>query len=322
MNEHGTDRPAAYQGRGWKPRVGTLAADVEAGELWRRAGVRAEWHELKDVLLFIPDAETPSPEEVNDVQHLETIRFPLLNAQMEEVASAYERLGVRVHRIVPVSAGPFYNLFFARDLLFMTPEGAVVSRMASQVRAGEERHAAHALADLGVPILRTISGGGTFEGADALWARKDLVLVGVGNRTNREGFVQLEACLAPMGVRCEAVALPAGVQHLLGCVQIVDEDRAVVRGRILPEESRALLEGLGFALLSLGESPEVTRRQAMNFVVLGPRRIAMVAGCPETAEIYSAAGIEVALELKVGELLKGAGGPACATAIIGREPPP
>jgi N-dimethylarginine dimethylaminohydrolase len=321
MREPGPDRPAAYQGSGWKPRENTLASDVEAGELWRRAGVRAEWHELKDVLLFIPDPDTPPPCEANAVQHLDAIHFPLLSTQMEAAATAFERLGVRVHKIVPLSSGPFYNLVFARDLLFMTLEGAVVSRMASQVRAGEERHAAHALAEMGVPILRTISGRGTFEGADALWAREDLVLVGVGNRTNRDGFDQLAACLSPMGVRCEAIALPDRVQHLLGCFQIVDKDLAVVRGSILPDASRSLIEGLGFDLLFLEESEEVARHQAMNFVVLGPRRIAMTAGCPYAAAIYRDAGIEVAHEFDIQELLKGAGGPACATAVIYRKPP-
>jgi len=45
-------------------------------------------------------------------------------------------------------------LMFVSDLMFMTPEGAVLARPASTVRAGEERWVARRLAELGVPILK------------------------------------------------------------------------------------------------------------------------------------------------------------------------
>jgi N-dimethylarginine dimethylaminohydrolase len=47
---------------------------------------------------------------------------------------------------------------FMADLMFMTPEGMILARPASDVRAGEERQAARKLAELGIPIVRSISG--------------------------------------------------------------------------------------------------------------------------------------------------------------------
>ena len=47
---------------------------------------------------------------------------------------------------------------FVADLMFMTPEGAILGRPASTVRAGEERLVARRLAELGVPILRVVRG--------------------------------------------------------------------------------------------------------------------------------------------------------------------
>ena len=58
-------------------------------------------------------------------------------------------------------------------------------RPASTVRAGEERYVAAALGALGVPILMSVHGNGTFEGADAMWAAPDLCFVADGTY---EGF--------------------------------------------------------------------------------------------------------------------------------------
>jgi hypothetical protein len=45
----------------------------------------------------------------------------------------------------------------------------------------------------------------------------------------------------------------------------------------------------------------------------------MPAGCPETRRTFEDAGIEVAGEIRITELLQGAGGLACATGILARE---
>lgn len=71
--------------------------------------------------------------------------------QHDSIAEAYKSEGVTVHFIDPLST-PTPNLMFVADLMFMTPEGAIVGRPPSTVRAGEERWVARRLADIGVPI--------------------------------------------------------------------------------------------------------------------------------------------------------------------------
>jgi N-dimethylarginine dimethylaminohydrolase len=211
------------------------------------------------------------------------------------------------------------NLMYVRDLFFNTREGAVVSRMASAVRAGEEKHASLALSQLGVPITRTISGAGLLEGADALWLDPRTVLCGVGNRTNAEGFRQLREALEAQGVKTIAVELPRGVQHLLGILQIVDRDLALLRGEIAPRRLAALLKMRGFSLVPVPETDETTLRQGMNVVTVAPRKILTPAGCPGLRRLYEDAGIAVAAEVDVRQILRGAGGLACATGILSRR---
>jgi N-dimethylarginine dimethylaminohydrolase len=327
MNPDADSMPAAFQGKGWQPRQGSLAQEISAGRVWAPYQSGSEYGPLQAVLLHIPDRNTPPVEDVNAVQHLQPIDFHRLHDQMQALRHLYRRLGAEVHLIDPSAGardrepGYFYNLMYARDLFFMTPEGAILSRMASTVRAGEEPFAARALVALGVPILRTVSGTGTFEGADAAWADAHTVLIGTGNRTNASGFEQVKSCLEFQGVKAIAVPLPRRVLHLQGALQIVDERLAVTRGQIVSEAFRATLQGLGFRLMELDETAEVTTRQAMNFVTVAPRRIVMVGGNPETARFLERNGINVVAEAEVGELLKGAGGLGCATGIVHRHIP-
>ena len=64
----------------------------------------------------------------------------------------------------------------------------------------EERWVARRLADMGVPIVKCIRGNATFEGADAMWLRPDVAIVGRGLRTNDEGAAQVASILTEMGV--------------------------------------------------------------------------------------------------------------------------
>ncbi len=316
---------SAYQGKGWKPRIKSLSAELaEDGGLWAPWRVGSEYKRLEAVLLHCPGRELRGVSRPNAVQHLAKIDPSGIRTEFAALASIYRRLGVAVHFLPPAFAGGRWpvkrNLMFVRDLFFATPEGAVVSRMASAVRAGEEKHAALALAERGVPILRTISGRGTFEGADALWLDPKTVLCGVGGRTNAEGLSQLRAALKGQGVETIAVALPRGIQHLMGILQIVDARLALLRVEIAPRSLARLLAKRRFAAVPVPEIAETTERQGMNVVTVAPRTIVMPKGCPILTRAYEAAGMTVAAQVEIAQLRRGAGGLACATGILSRRP--
>jgi N-dimethylarginine dimethylaminohydrolase len=288
-----------------------------------RFGLDSEYTRLTSVLLYVPDeviADHPAPEEV---QHLAPVDHGKLSLEFAALIDSYDKLGIAV-TILPHPDDPsdssHYNMMFCRDLLFMTPQGAILANMAHATRQSEPAHAATGLEHAGIPVLHRISGEGRFEGADALWIRKDLVAVGVGNRTNREGYEQFRNILA--GFNVEAVALPSTqrtTQHLLGSVQIVDKDLALVRSALVSPETTAFLLRNGFRIVSIPENHEVRTRQAMNIVTIAPSKVFMTAGCPETKEMYLDTGIDVAAELHISQLINGAGGLACATGTLARN---
>lgn len=287
-------------------------------------GVNSEYAALTSVILYIPGAELGNYPQPERIQHLAAINHHGLQKEYAAVIASFAGLGIDVNLI---DATAFtddrdyrYNMMYCRDLFLMTPEGAVLANMANAVRIAEPLYAARTLELLGIPLLHAVSGAGRFEGADALWVKDDLVLVGVGNRTNLEGYQQVKAVLARQGVTCAAIAsYQSTTQHLLGSVQIVDKDLALVRHEIIDREIISFLETSHFTVVAIPENREVKTRQAMNIVTVAPRTVIMTAGCPATKALYQKAGLTIAAELDIGQLINGAGGLACATGIVTRN---
>jgi N-dimethylarginine dimethylaminohydrolase len=310
------EQTAAYQGKGWKPRK------QDARGVWASHTINSEWAPLKAVVLYCPRGELRKIKNPLAVQHLAPVALPLLQRQMKKLASVYRSLGVQVLEVLPPrSFGKVPpNLMFARDLFFNSPGGAVISRMASEVRAGEEKFGAVTLSESGVMIRGSITGRGIFEGsADAMWLTPRLVVVGLGNRTNREGFSQLRELLASQGIDCVAVRMPRGIQHLLGLLQVVDRKTAVVRAAKAPTSLLKLLKKMRFRVILVKESDEVRHKLGFNFVVLGPRKILMASSCPELRAQLVKAGLRVAAELDISQMARAAGGLGCVTGILSRR---
>jgi N-dimethylarginine dimethylaminohydrolase len=213
------------------------------------------------------------------------------------------------------------NSFFIRDLMLMTPEGAIITRPASTVRAGEERFVAEALGRLGVPILMSVHGNGTFEGADVMWVNKDLCFLAEGLRTNTAGADQVERILREIGVKdVVRVALPWGAMHLDGLLNFADKDLAVVWPRRTPYPIVRTLQERGFRILEVIDDTEAHEQLPLNFVALSPGKILMPKGGDRMRERYHDAGVET-VEVDVSELIKAGGGIHCMSGFLKRDEP-
>jgi N-dimethylarginine dimethylaminohydrolase len=306
---------AAYGGEGWQPRK-TFTRD-EIGDLWAACGQNSEWAPLKAVLLHRPGEELAAGDDPDALQLLAPVDITRLQAQHDAMARAYRDAGVAVHYVDPDGTPP-PNLMFVADLMLLTPEGAVLARPASSVRAGEERFIARRLADIGIPILRSVHGRATFEGADAMWITPDAVLVADGLRTNPDGRAQVAATLAEMGAEAIPVGLPYGAMHLMGTLRIADRDLAIAWPGRVPFAAVRALRDRGFTVKFIPDEREAVQGFALNFVTLGPRKILMAAGNPVTQAFYEDLGIEC-ITVQVDELTKAAGGIGCLTGVLERE---
>lgn len=306
---------AAYGGEGWSPRVQGLREEI--GELWGPCGIDSEWRRLKSVLLHRPGPELETDGDADESLMISAPDPVRVRDEHDALTDTYRELGVTVHTVEP-DAPTTPNQVFVADLMFMTPEGAIVGRPASTVRAGEERWVAAALARCGVPILRTVAGEGTFEGADAAWLDPETVMVGRGLRTNEEGAWQVAAALHDLGVEVVEAQLPYGTMHLMGQLRFLDSDLAVGWPTRLSVVAVEALKDRGYAVLFLPDEEEALNGFALNFVTVGPREIVLPAGNPVTQAFYEDAGV-TCHTVEISELGKAAGSIGCATGVLERE---
>ncbi|MFM2032034.1 MAG: hypothetical protein RLZZ297_799 [Chloroflexota bacterium] len=302
-------------GSGWRPRLTTLSQEL--GTLWAECGIDSEYAPLKHVILHTPGDELAAsldPDAVNMIAPLDLHRA---RSQHQAMAAAYRQAGVRVTELTP-DREPLPNQMFMADVFVMTPEGAIIGRPASTVRAGEERQAARRLADLGAPIVRSISGRGTFEGADLMWLDPQTAIIGRGLRTNDDGAAQLINYLEQSGRSAVVVDLPYGTMHLMGMLRIVSPQLAIAWPTRLVHRGVEALRARGITVQFAPDTDELRGGMAMNFVVVSPGTILAAAGNPVTLAFYRSLGLQV-IETPVDELAKAAGAIGCLTGIVARE---
>jgi len=305
---------AAHGGAGWSPRTESLGQEI--GTIWGVCGVDSEWARLNAVLVHRPGPEIEAITNANKALMFDIPKAALARQQHDGLVQAYQNAGVTVFYVEPRDIPP-PNLMFVADLLFMTPEGAILARPASTVRAGEERFVAQRLTELGIPILRCIRGKGVFEGADASWIDCKTAIIAAGLRTNTEGATQVTNLLQEMDVEVIRVNLPHGAMHLMGTLRFVDGDHAICWRTRTPHAAVKALRDHGYAVSFLPDEEGAIHGMALNFVTLGPSRILMPACNPKTQSFYEDMGIKCQT-VEVNEIHKAAGGIGCLTGVLKR----
>ncbi|NLN49820.1 MAG: amidinotransferase, partial [Clostridiales bacterium] len=186
----------AIPGERWFPKETFFEEDMQL--YWGDWGVASEVDALKAVLMRRPGKEIENFD-YNEVRFKSTINVEKFRQEHDNLAQIYKEHDIKVY-YVENQREDRPNALFMRDLVFMTPEGAIVTRPAMAARRGEERYVAETLAKIGVPIVRTINGNCTFEGAMGMWVDRQTVILATGSRTNKAGYEQVEYELKRMGV--------------------------------------------------------------------------------------------------------------------------
>lgn len=217
------------------------------------------------------------------------------------------------------------DAIFVFDPALVTDRGAVMLRMAKELRRGEEASMARRFEQIGVPVLGALDGEALAEGGDLLWLDEHTLAAGQGFRTNAEGLRQLREILGAVGVEVLAVDLPyftgpEACLHLLSLISLVDRDLAVIHPPLLPVSFWKTLRERGFRLVEVPEEEFPT--MGPNVLALAPGRCLMLEGNPVTRRRLEQAGCEV-LTYRGREIsLKAEGGPTCLTRPVWRAAVP
>lgn len=307
------------QGERWFP--SKLSFSDEMNNLWGNWYCDSEVGKLGAVLMHRPGKEIENIGENNfsNYRFRAPIKAERARKQQDDLVELYRSHGVEVH-YVENQREDRPNAMFLRDLVFMTPEGAIICRPAMPSRRGEEKAVAKTLGKLGIPIIATINGDGFFEGASAMWINRDTVIIGTGSRTNNAGADQVEAELRNIGVsNIIRTQIPYGSIHLDGYMSMVDKDKMVVFPWHLTYDCAKNLLDMGIKIIEATNIYEVKQGMGMNSVALSPGKIIMPSGNPTTKELLLSEGIEV-IEADVDEIMNGWGALHCMTVSLRRSP--
>lgn len=304
----------AIPGERWFPKETCFEEDMEL--YWGDWGVSSEVETLRAVLMRRPGKEIEHFDaKVNRFSDI-PIDVNLIRKQHDEVADLYRQHGVKVF-YVEEQREDRPNAVFCRDLMFMTPEGAIITRPGMAARRGEERYIAKALADLGVPIVRTINGDGMFEGANGMWVDRHTCILSTGSRCNRSGYEQVKNELERMGVTVYHMQQPYSNIHIDGLMNTASEDVVMVHASQVPYDILDMMKKKGYYIVEAPSQTEVRNTFGCNFVALEPGLIVMPEGNPRCQEALEKAGIKV-LTVDISEIMKGRGALHCITAFLKR----
>lgn len=304
----------AIPGERWFPAETAFEDDMKL--YWGDWGVSSEVDELKAVLMRRPGKEVENFDH-KKVRFREPIDVEKFRAEHDALAQIYRDHGVTVHYVENMREDR-PNALFMRDLAFMTPEGAIITRPAMAERRGEERYVAEALAKLGVPILKTITGDSYFEGANAMWVDRKTCIVATGGRTNRSAYDQVVHELTRMGVtEIIHMQIPYGHAHIDGLLNMASHDVAMVHSPQVPYDVCAALRKKGYKILETPSQTEAKSTLGVNFVAIKPGLVIQPDGNPRCKEELEKNGIKV-ITAGLFEILKGWGAVHCTTVFLKR----
>jgi len=241
--------------------------------------------------------------------------LPLMQRQHDAFVAALQADGVEVH-YMEGEAGNRLKQIYTRDPLIMVKGGAIVCRMGARIRRGEELAVTRTLANIGIPILRTISGSGIMEGGSFAWLNEKTCAIGVGVRVNREGAEQVGEVLKRQGVDLLIVELTGYDIHLDVSFLMIDRDLAILNPMGLPysflEELTA--RGIRYIETDPGDDPWI-----VNSLAIAPGKVLMPEGATNrTLDRLAAAGVSWQT-IPYAANHKNGGGLHCSTTPLRRD---
>jgi N-dimethylarginine dimethylaminohydrolase len=233
--------------------------------------------------------------------------------QYEGLLAVLEDEGVEIHFAEAIPPR-FSKAMYTRDPLVTVPGGAIIGRLAPRMRRGEEQSMSRAVASLGMPILRTITGTGLLEGGSFAKLTPGVAAFGTSIRCNDEGARQLEETLRRLGIELVVLPMPGFSIHLDGAFGMVDVDKALVHAPVLPHWFLDRLAELGIEPIWC--HPD--ELWAINSLAIRPGRVIMCDRYPYTAERLERRGIEV-VRVAYDEIQHNGGGIHCSTMELVRD---
>jgi N-dimethylarginine dimethylaminohydrolase len=278
-------------------------------------GTRDEYSNLRALIMCPPvyfEIDTPINKVQQKWQQLGRGPDPAKKLhQYGAVKRALESRGVDVHEIKPSKKFPFQ--VFTRDAGVITQRGAFISRFKRDLRMGEEQVVAGVLQQIDLDITHPVEAPGVFEGGDFVFLDHARAFVGIGDRTDTEGFDQIKARMPFLELY--PVPFPEGFLHLDVVLNIISPNTALAYPEALPTPVLDQLRSSGFRIIPVPETEQET--MGTNVLAIGDGTV-ISASCNRKTNSHLRKHGFTPIEIEMSEIIKGGGGPRCMTLPVWR----
>lgn len=270
--------------------------------------------ELKRVLVSPPTYLKPAP--INEIAKKwkdSILDIDKMQDEYQLFVDTYQKNGVKVETLQPNEQRP--NSVFARDFGGCIQEGYILGNFKYKLREKERIDYEYKMKELHIPKIATVTKG-CFEGGDFMFIDERHILIGMADRTNHAGFLELKEQLEPYGYHVIPAELPQEYLHLDMCFNLVDDKLAVAYEKGMPDTVKKLCKELEIEIIPVEE--ESIFLHGCNLQALGKKRVFSLARNKQLNEQLDQKGMHV-IELEIEEILKAGGGPHCMTFPLERR---
>jgi len=280
-------------------------------------GVNSEYGRLRKVLLCRPNYFRWLP--INPVAKKaltggQTFTIEDVKKQHQQLSDAFRAAGVEIFYIE--QGKDLTYQVFTRDIGKNTKKGVLLGKFKLPERQGETRLYEEYFTSQGIPIFGRISKG-AFEGGDAHYIDKETMALGIGPRSDTEGFEEAQQMLKEeQGINLIAVEIPNPFYHL-DCVFVrVAERLCLAHTPALPDFFLRILKGKKVEIIEV--SAEECLELKCNGVAIDEKTFLSFKENERVNRKLEALGFEV-LKPDMSIFTRGGGGPRCSCFPLERD---
>ena len=236
-------------------------------------------------------------------------------SQHDQLVQVLQAEGVEVVFLDSVEADGIKSVY-TRDSSIAIKGGALVTRLARGIRRGEEAHVSKTLANLGMPILRSLHGTALMEGGSFAWLNSKTAVIARSICVNDEGCDQVEQVLNAQGVELLRIDMTGYDIHIDGALTMIDVNVAIVDPDLLPYSFLRKLDELGITAVEIDAQDDPW---IVNCLAVAPGRVIMPRGISSATEArLQQLNIDV-IEIDYDKLQLNGGGIHCSTCPLIRD---
>ena len=262
---------------------------------------------LKQVLMSNPQFLSIEPINVIS-EHFKNHKLDKkkIDEEFNLLVQTYKNLGIEVFFLPPNKEYP--DSVFARDFGACLKDGYILGKFKHEYRKNERKAYEKRMQELNIPQLLKIHDG-FFEGGDFFMLDEKTIVIGILERTNKKGYLEIKEHLKKDYEVLFVKSKPEFL-HLDMCFNLIDDHLALIYKEGFDQTFLNELKKRKIELIELNK--EQIFQHGLNVQTLGNKKVLALKKNHEINLKIIEKGYEV-IELDITEILKCGGGIHCMT---------